>query len=109
MAAVELDIPNISSFCALPQTSLNSLLDNPTRELVQTLLENVSSRVREHEELKAEKLKLNVELENAVRSAESKNRVMKNSIEKGLRDVVDIRRKLDHAGSSTFWSSGKLF
>lgn len=98
MATVQLDIPRLSSFCGLPQTSLTSLLDAPTSELVRTLLQNLSHRIREYDELKSDKLKLNVELENAVRGGESKSRVLKNSVDKGLREAAELRQRLQDAG-----------
>lgn len=99
MASAAVDIPRLSSFCSLPQTSLTSLLETPTVDLVRTLLEHLSPRIREYDELKAEKLKLNVELENAVRGGESKSRVLKNSIDKGLREAAQLRQKLQEEGS----------
>ncbi|KAI4273083.1 MAG: hypothetical protein L6R38_006434 [Xanthoria sp. 2 TBL-2021] len=94
MAAAELDIPRLSAFCAVPQASLNSLLDTPTSDLVRNLLASLSPRIHEYDGLKAEKLKLNVELENAVRGGESKSRVLKNSIDKGVKEAAELRRKL---------------
>lgn len=98
MAAAELDIPRLATFCSLPQTSLTSLLDAPTSDLVRTLLRNLSPRLSEQDELKSAKLKLNVELENAVRGGESKSRVLKNSVEKGLKEVAELRHKLQNTG-----------
>ncbi|KAI4104553.1 MAG: hypothetical protein LQ339_003856 [Xanthoria mediterranea] len=101
MATAELDIPRLSAFCAVPQASLNSLLDTPTSDLVRSLLASLSPRVHEYEGLKAEKLKLNVELENAVRGGESKSRVLKNSIDKGMKEAAELRRKLHEEEQST--------
>lgn len=98
MAAAELDIPRLSAFCAVPQASLNSLLDTPTSDLVRNLLASLSPRIHEYDGLKAEKLKLNVELENAVRGGESKSRVLKNSIDKGVKEAAELRRKLHEEG-----------
>ncbi|KAL8723063.1 MAG: hypothetical protein Q9225_000534, partial [Loekoesia sp. 1 TL-2023] len=100
MATAELDLPRLASFCALPQTSLTNLLDAPTRDLVRQLLESLSPRVREQDELKADKLKLNVELENAVRSGESKSRVLKNSIDKGLKEAAALRQRVQETEQS---------
>lgn len=99
MATAELDIPRLSAFCAVPQTTLTSLLDTPTSDLVRNLLTSLSPRIHEFEGLKAEKLKLNVELENSVRGGESKSRVLKNSIDKGLKEAAQLRQKLQEAGS----------
>ena len=98
MAAVELDVARLSAFCSLPSISIETLLDAPTVDLVRTLLSNISERAHEFEEVKAEKLKLGVELENAVRGGESKSRVLKNSIDKGLKEAAELREKLQTAG-----------
>jgi len=38
MAAVELDVARLSAFCSLPPTSIETLLDAPTVELVRSSL-----------------------------------------------------------------------
>ncbi|KAL8980822.1 MAG: hypothetical protein Q9205_004202 [Flavoplaca limonia] len=100
MAAVELDIPRLSAFCAVPRASLDSLLDSPTTDLVRTFLASLSPRIHEYDTIKAEKIKLNVELENAVRGGESKSRVLKNSIDKGVKEAAELRRKLQEEEQS---------
>ncbi|KAL8695133.1 MAG: hypothetical protein Q9218_000301 [Villophora microphyllina] len=94
MATAEVDIARLSSFCALPQTSLETLLNTPTSDLVGSFLQGLSSRVHEYDALKSDKLKLHVELENAVRGGESKSRVLKNSIDKGLRENASLKQQL---------------
>ena len=98
MEVAQLDVPQLSSFCTLPQDSIKTLLDAPTIELVRRLLENVSAKAREYNELTSEKFRLGVELENAVRGAESKSRVLKNSVDKGLKEATDLRQKLQAEG-----------
>lgn len=98
MAVAQLDVAQLSSFCSLPQQSIDGLLDTPTASLVRTLLENISVRAHEHSDLASEKLKLGVELENAVRGGETKSRVLKGSIDKGLKEATDLRQKLQAEG-----------
>ena len=98
MEVAQLDIPQLFSFCSLPQDSIKTLLDAPTAELVRKLLENVSAKAREYNELTSERLKLGVELENAVRGAESKSRALKGSVDKGLKEAADLRQKLQAEG-----------
>ena len=99
MAAIEFDLAQLSSYCSLPQQSFQTLLDSPTKELVQSLLECVVAKFQEHNELVSEKLRLGVELENAVRGGETKNRALKSSVDKGLKEVADLRQKLSEEGS----------
>ena len=98
MAVAQLDMAQLSSFCSLPQHSIDTLLDAPTAGLVRTLLENISVRAREYNELVSEKLRLGVELENAVRGGETKSRILKGSIDKGLKEATDLRQKLEAVG-----------
>ena len=98
MEVAQLDVPQLASFCSLPQDSIKNLLDAPTVELVRRLLESVSAKAREYNELTSEKFRLGVELENAVRGAESKSRVLKSSVDKGLKEAADLRQKLQAEG-----------
>ncbi|KAL8949482.1 MAG: hypothetical protein Q9222_004405 [Ikaeria aurantiellina] len=100
MATAELDVPHLSTFCGVSQTSITSLLDAPTSDLIRNLLESLSPRIREYDELKAEKLKANIELENAIRGGEFKSRVLKNSVDKGLKENAELRQKLQEAETS---------
>jgi len=98
MAAAELDVAQLSTYCSLPQQTINTLLDAPTTELVRSLLENIAVKAREHNELASGKLKLGVELENAVRGGEAKSRVLRGSIDKGLKEAANLRQKLQTEG-----------
>lgn len=98
MALMDPDIAHLSSFCSLPQTSITALLDEPTSELIRTLLTNISTKAREFDEVKSQQLRLNVELENAVRGGESKTRVLKGSIEKAQKEAVELKRRLQSEG-----------
>lgn len=106
MAVAQLDVTQLSSYCSLPQHSIDTLLDAPTAGLVRTLLENISVRAHEHNECASEKLKLGVELENAVRGGETKSRILKGSIDKGLKEVTDLRQKLQVEG---MWCPGNAY
>ncbi|EGE85361.1 nucleoprotein TPR [Blastomyces dermatitidis ATCC 18188] len=97
MATAEVDIPFLSSHYSIPETTLTTLSQNPTIELVNQLLESISTKAHEAEELKSDKLRLDVELENAVRSGESKVKVLKNSVEKGLAEITSLRGKLQES------------
>ena len=102
MATTEIDFPHLSSYFSIPEFTLRSSLDAPTAELVKSLLEKVSARAREHEEVESVKLKLDVELENAVRTVDTKSRLFKGSVEKGLKEITDLRQKLQTAGGCDY-------
>ncbi|KAL6717489.1 Protein mlp1 [Lecanora helva] len=94
MAAAELDLTQLSSYCSLPKQSFDALLDTPTVELVRDLLKSIIAKANEHNELSSEKLKLRVELENAVRGGETKTRVLKSAVEKGTKEAAELRERL---------------
>ncbi|KAI9741357.1 MAG: hypothetical protein M1834_003074 [Cirrosporium novae-zelandiae] len=94
MAAAAVDIPQVATFCSVPESTLTTLLEAPTVELVNIILEKIATKAQEYEELKSTNVRLEVELENAVRSGESKARVLKGSVEKGLKETADLRAKL---------------
>ncbi|KAL2814888.1 hypothetical protein BDW59DRAFT_17296 [Aspergillus cavernicola] len=94
MAAVTIELPFLSSHYAIAESTLSTLTEAPTVELVNQLLEAITKKAREFDELKSDKLRLEVELENAVRSNESKIKVLKSTIEKGHTEVEETRKKL---------------
>lgn len=98
MAAVAIDLPYLSAFYSIPRATLTTLREAPTVELVNSLLVQIEVKARENDEIKAEKLRIEVELENAVRSGESKARVLKSSVDKSLKEVADLRSKLKAEG-----------
>ena len=98
MATEALDLPHLSSYLTFPESSLNALLDAPNVALVRELLDKVATKAREHQQIQSEKLKLDVELENVVRATEIKSRILKESVEKGLKEITDLRQRLNEKG-----------
>jgi nucleoprotein TPR len=98
MADTAVQLPYLSSHYAIPEATLATLTQAPTVELVNQLLESINKKAHDYDELKSDKLRLEVELENAVRSNESKVKVLKTSVEKGHAEVADLRKKLHDAG-----------
>ena len=100
-AAVDLNLPQLSAFTSLPESTFTNLISHPTGELVKSLLTQITSKAFEYENVKSENIKLAVELENAVRTGDTKSRLLKGSVEKGLKEIEELRQKLQ--------SEGKLF
>lgn len=103
--ATAVDVRTVASFASVSESTVSSLLDNPTVELVKTFLQSVQTKAREYDELKSDKLRLDVELESAVRSSESKVKVLKNSVEKGLAEVGKLRNELHESGNCSLQTS----
>lgn len=106
MAAPVLDMRVLSAFTTVPEASLTSLLNSPTTELVQSLLNGIESRAKEYEQSKSQKVKLEVELETVVRTNESKTKVLQNSRDKALAESSKLRVELQTSGM--FTSSSNL-
>ena len=96
--AVELDSRRIASFVSLPEPTISTLLESPTTDLVQTFLSSLTSKIQEYEQLKSQKLKQDIELETTIRNNESKVKVLKTSVEKGLAEVGKLRTELQESG-----------
>ncbi|KAM0447822.1 hypothetical protein ACHAO4_008566 [Trichoderma viride] len=94
MAAAEVDVAYIAGHLGLDQPVVASLTTQPTVELVTTLLQAVAAKAHEFETLYAEKLQTDIELENAVRSSETKSQAFKGTAEKALKDVEEARQSL---------------
>ncbi|KAJ5477799.1 hypothetical protein N7530_003308 [Penicillium desertorum] len=100
MAETAIQLPHISSHYGVSESTLTTLRQAPTVELVDQLLQSINKKAHEFDELKSDKLRLEVELENSVRSNESKVKVLKASVDKGHAEVSDLRRKL-HESETT--------
>jgi len=98
--AADIDVRSIATFTSLPESSLNSLLDTPTVDVIKTLLQSIEKKAKEHEQTKSQKVKLEVELETVVRTNESKSKVLQNSRDKALADVSKLREDLQSAEST---------
>lgn len=98
MAMAAIDVPHLAAFASVPESTLTTLLEAPTAELVQSFLTSISAKAREFEQVKSKNLRLDVELENAVRAGESKAKGLKNSVEKSLAENANLRDSLQKEG-----------
>lgn len=98
--ATEVDARVISSFSAISENAVNTLLENPTTELVRSLLQSITTKAQEYEQIQTQKLRVEVELETVVRSNESKVKVLKNSVDKALAESTRLRTELSKSGKA---------
>ena len=101
MAAAAVDVGYLAASYDVPEPTLHSLLSAPTVELVQDLLAQIEAKAREHDELRSEKLRADVELENAIRGADVRARSLKASADKAIKEVEELRQKLSQEGTYT--------
>lgn len=99
MAAATVDLPYLSAHYSIAESTLSTLTQAPTVDLVNKLLESITAKARETDELKSDKLRLEVELENAVRSGESKIKVLKGTVEKGHAEIEKLRQDHKESGN----------
>ena len=92
------DVSSIATFASVPISTVSPLLENPTVELVTSLLEGIATKIQEHEQLKAQKFRLEVELETSVRTSESRTKVLKSSLDKALAESSRLRVDLQNSG-----------
>jgi len=98
MAAEALDVGYLASYLQLPQETLTLLVDTPTTELVRQVLEVVTAQARKHDVLESDKMAVDAEFENAVRSSETRVEGLRSTIEKSQKTVEEVRTKLKEEG-----------
>lgn len=99
MATAVIDVDYLSGYLSIPQETLSNVIDTPTAELVQAVLQAVTAKAREHDELTADKLRIDIELENAVRSSETRVEGLRSQVEKAHKTVEEVRTKLKEEGN----------
>ncbi|RMY82393.1 hypothetical protein D0861_07907 [Hortaea werneckii] len=95
-----LDLPYLSTTFEIAEPELQTLLDAPTADLVKDFLTSLTSKGQEYDSLKAEKLKVDVELENTVRTSETKVRAQKAQVTKHAKEIEELRASLSEAQSA---------
>lgn len=99
MAAAAVDVGYLAASYAVPETTLQSLLSEPTAALVQSLLVQIEAKAREYDDLQSEKIKVDVELEAAVQSGDARARSMKAAADKAQKEADQLQQKLAREGA----------
>ena len=95
MAAAEVDFAYLSTHVGVPEANVQAAVTAPTADLVKTIFEAILARLRDVEQ---EKFQLEIELEGAIRSSESRCEQFKATADKALKDVEGVRQKLQDEG-----------
>jgi hypothetical protein len=106
MAAADVDTGYIAGHLGLDQPVLTTLATEPTVDLVNILFQAIAAKAHEFDTLYAEKLQTDIELENAVRSSESRSQTSKATADKALKDVEEARQLLKDEGMC-WWGCAK--
>lgn len=99
MATAAVDVGYLAASYSVPETTIQSLLSEPTVDLVQSLLVQIEAKAREFEDLQSEKLKADVELDNAVQSGEQRARALKAAADKAQKISEELRQKAAQEGT----------
>lgn len=97
--AAAVDVGYLAASYAVPETILQSLLSEPTVELVQSLLVQIEARAREYDDLQSEKIKADVELEAAVQSGDARARSLKAVADTAQKETEQLQQKLAREGA----------
>lgn len=97
-AEVAVDFAYLSTHLGVPETTLTTVASQPTPDLVTAVLQAVVAKAHEFDALYTEKLQIDIELENAVRSSEARCQTFKATADKALKDVEEVRKKLQSEG-----------
>ncbi|KAJ8612741.1 hypothetical protein MRB53_037317 [Persea americana] len=93
MTAV-LDISYLATYTSVPQESIESLQNDAQREAWTTFLSAVIAQAQDHDRLRADRLRLDVELENAVRGGEARERLWRSKEEQLQSELASVRQQL---------------
>lgn len=99
-AEVAVDYAYLSTHLGVPETTLATVAIQPTADLVAAVLQAIVAKAHEYDALYAEKLQVDIELENAVRSSEARCQTFKATADKALKDVEELRKKLQSEGET---------
>lgn len=99
MATTAVDIGFLSGYLGIAQPTLQQTIDAPTTELVNAVLAAVQAKAHEHQELEADKHRVDTELETAVLNSEARSKELKDFAEKASKEATELRQKLAREGA----------
>ncbi|KAK4624586.1 hypothetical protein CLAFUW4_05350 [Fulvia fulva] len=92
-----LDVAYLATTYGVEEAELHALIDAPTTELVRDFLATITGKGEEFDKLNADKLKVEVELENTVRTSDTKVKAQKAAVTRQTKEIDDLRTKLNEA------------
>ncbi|KAI1338892.1 hypothetical protein F5Y15DRAFT_101352 [Xylariaceae sp. FL0016] len=93
--AAAVDLGYLATHLGMPQANITTAVTDPTADLVKAILSAVASKAHDFDDLYSQKLQLEVELETNVRGAEAQRDASNETAKKALKDVDEIRQKLN--------------
>lgn len=89
------DLGYIAGHLGLEQDGLTTLAADSN---LSSLLKAVETKAREFDDLYSEKLRVDIELENAVVGSEARCQTFKATADKAMKEVEEVRQKLQNEG-----------
>lgn len=87
------DLHRLSSYLAVPEESLTSLASTQ-EEYVSIILHSIAAKAKEYDELRADRMRSEVQLEQTVRTAENQVKGMRTQLETAVRENQGLNEKL---------------
>jgi nucleoprotein TPR len=106
MAAV--DSSAVAAFLSVEPPTITQALESPTADLVATILNAIAAKSRQYEETEAEKLRLEVKLESAVRTNDSKLKAANATVQKAVSENAELQQKLKQVDDSKVAAENQL-
>lgn len=96
MAAVEVDVSYLHTHIGVPELDLSTVVTAPTPDLVKSVLGAIILKIQEIEQ---DKFQLGVELQSAIHTSAEKCEQYKLTTDKALKEVDELRQKLQNEGT----------
>jgi hypothetical protein len=94
MASTAMDTGYLAASYSIPEPQLTELLDAPTAELVKEFLRKAEEKAHDRDNLQAQKLRTEVELESAQRSISARAKQVQDSATKHRKEIEELTHKL---------------
>jgi len=103
----QFDIPRLSAFLSVPQESFSQFAA-AAGGYVAVILTSITIKAKEYDELRADRMRAEVGLEQSVRTAENKVKGMKGQLDSALKENQQLREKLNSAGIQLYLSENQV-
>ncbi|KAG0132741.1 hypothetical protein HOY82DRAFT_295973 [Tuber indicum] len=91
-----IDVTRLSTFLLVGEDVISSLA-GITEDYITSVLRAIDDRAREYEDLRADKLRIEVELEQSVRTTDNKVKGMKKQLDASLVETQELKSKLENS------------
>lgn len=95
MAAAAVDTAFLAAHLGLSEGSVSAL---PTDDATTTFLQAVAAKAKEFDSLYADKIRVDIELENAVIGSETRCSSFKATADQAMKEVEELNKKLKEEG-----------